>query len=168
MEQPLPANHASSRQPGTTCENRGLRTRILSTIKSQPSTFLFLDLPGGSAVFQKDGIIGEARIQPQAALQRNLALGFGVSGLGFRIFLLLPINPVAQTFLSAGSRDILVPRFLLNCTDRRLESRLNPQTGMSALHTVQGRKSEPARDTDFVACSRKRSLSELNIPAPAA
>jgi hypothetical protein len=71
MEQPLPANHASSRQPGTTCENRGLRTRILSTIKSQPSTFLFLDLPGGSAVFQKDGIIGEARIQPQAALQRN-------------------------------------------------------------------------------------------------
>jgi hypothetical protein len=83
MEQPLPANHASSRQPGTTCENRVLRIAILTTIKSQPSTFLFLDLPGGSAVFQKDGIIGEARIQPQAALQRNLALGFGVSGLGF-------------------------------------------------------------------------------------
>jgi hypothetical protein len=50
------------------------------------------------------------------------------------------MNPVTQTFLSAGSRDILVPRFLLNCTDWRLESRLNPQTGMSALHTVQGRK----------------------------
>jgi hypothetical protein len=44
---------------------------------------LFLDLPGGSAVFQKNGIIGEARIQLQAALQRNLALGFGVSGFGF-------------------------------------------------------------------------------------
>jgi hypothetical protein len=43
---------------------------------------LFLDLPGGSAVFQKNGIIGEARIQLQAALQRNLALGFGVLGLG--------------------------------------------------------------------------------------
>jgi hypothetical protein len=40
MEQPLPANHASSRQPGTTCENRDLRTKILSTIKSRPSTFL--------------------------------------------------------------------------------------------------------------------------------
>jgi len=50
------------------------------------------------------------------------------------------MNPVTQTFLSASSRDILVPRFLLNCTDWRLESRLNPQTGMSALHTVQGRK----------------------------
>jgi hypothetical protein len=84
MEQPLPANHASSRQPGTTCENRGLRIAILSTLKSQPSTFLFLDLPGGSAVFQKDGIIGEARIQPQAALQRNLALEFGVLDLGSR------------------------------------------------------------------------------------
>jgi hypothetical protein len=30
---------------------------------------LFLDLPGGSAVFQKYGIIGEARLQSQAALQ---------------------------------------------------------------------------------------------------
>ena len=30
-------------------------------------------------------IIGEARIQPQAALQRNLALGFGVLGLGVGI-----------------------------------------------------------------------------------
>jgi hypothetical protein len=43
---------------------------------------LFLDLPGGSAVFQKNGIIGEARIQLQAALQRNLALEFGVLDLG--------------------------------------------------------------------------------------
>jgi hypothetical protein len=40
MEQPLPANHASSRQPGTTCENRDLCAKILSTINSQPSTFL--------------------------------------------------------------------------------------------------------------------------------
>jgi hypothetical protein len=47
------------------------------------------------------------------------------------------MNPVAPTFLSAGSRDILVPRFLLNCTDWRLESRLNPQTGMSALHQYE-------------------------------
>jgi hypothetical protein len=52
----------------------------------------------------------------------------------------LPMNPVAQTFLSAGSRDILVSRYLLNCTDWRLESRLNPQTRMFALHTVQGRQ----------------------------
>ena len=50
----------------------------------------------------------------------------------------LPMNTVAQTFLSAGSRDILVPCFLLNRTDWRLESRLNPQTGMSALHTGSG------------------------------
>jgi hypothetical protein len=50
------------------------------------------------------------------------------------------MNPVAQTFLSAVSRDILVPRVLLNCMDWRLESRQNPQTGMSALHTVQRRK----------------------------
>jgi hypothetical protein len=42
MEQPLPANHASNRQPGTTCENRGLRIRIPSTIKSQPSTFFII------------------------------------------------------------------------------------------------------------------------------
>src|SRR5664280_2517485 len=40
MEQPLPANHASNKQPGTTCENSVLRIAILSTIKSQPSTFL--------------------------------------------------------------------------------------------------------------------------------
>jgi hypothetical protein len=40
MEQPLPANHASNRQPGTTCENRILRIAILSTIKFQLSTFL--------------------------------------------------------------------------------------------------------------------------------
>jgi hypothetical protein len=35
---------------------------------------LFLDFPSGSAVFQKCDIIGEAWIQPQAALQRNFIL----------------------------------------------------------------------------------------------
>jgi hypothetical protein len=73
MEQPLPANHASSRQPGITCENRALRIAILSTIKF--STLKFLDFQDSSAVFQKHGIIGEARLQSQAALQWNLAVG---------------------------------------------------------------------------------------------
>jgi hypothetical protein len=45
----------------------------------------------------------------------------------------LPMNPpVAQTFLSAGSRDILVPCCRRNGPDWRLESRQDPQTGMSA------------------------------------
>jgi uncharacterized protein (DUF111 family) len=52
-----------------------------NSLNHQVSTLNFLDLPGGSAVFQKGGIIGEARIQPQAALQRNLAFGFGVLDL---------------------------------------------------------------------------------------
>jgi hypothetical protein len=42
-----------------------------SSLNHQVSTFNFLDLPGGLAVFQKQGIIGEARIQSQAALQRK-------------------------------------------------------------------------------------------------
>src|ERR1039458_6672170 len=104
MEHPLPANHASSRQPGTTCENRGLRTRILSTIKSQPSTFLFLDLPGGSAVFQKDGIIGEARIQPQAALQWNFIPRIGGLGFGSWDFGLPSVAPVHH---SQAKADVL-------------------------------------------------------------
>jgi len=41
-------------------------------------------------------------------------------------------QPVAQTFLSAGSRDIPVPCFWL-AANWRLESRQNPQTRMSAL-----------------------------------
>ena len=41
-------------------------------------------------------------------------------------------HPVAQTFLSAGSRDIPVPCFWL-AANWRLESRQNPQTRMSAL-----------------------------------
>jgi putative flavoprotein involved in K+ transport len=40
---------------------------------------------------------------------------------------------VAQTVLSAGSRDIPVPSFRHDRKERRLESRLHPQTGMSAL-----------------------------------
>jgi hypothetical protein len=40
---------------------------------------------------------------------------------------------VAQTFLSAGLRDIPVPKFPCNGKDWRQESRLNAQTGMSAL-----------------------------------
>jgi len=52
---------------------------------------------------------------------------------------------VAQTFLSAGPRDILVPRVLLNCMDWRLESRQNPQTGMSALQGSLPGRGEAAR-----------------------
>ena len=50
----------------------------------------------------------------------------------------LPMNhPVAQTFLSAGSRDILVPCFG-RAKNWRLESRQNPQAGKPALHRGTG------------------------------
>jgi len=45
------------------------------------------------------------------------------------------LEPVAQTFLSAGSGDFLVPSFLRpNSTE--LESSVSPQTGMSALRAL--------------------------------
>jgi hypothetical protein len=44
-------------------------------LNHQVSFFRWLDLTGSSAVFWKFDIIGEARLQSQATLQRNLALG---------------------------------------------------------------------------------------------
>jgi hypothetical protein len=40
-------------------------------LNHQVSTFNFLDFPNGLVVFQRDGIIGEARLQSQAALRLN-------------------------------------------------------------------------------------------------
>jgi hypothetical protein len=40
-----------------------------NSLNHQVSTFNFLDFSSGLVVFQRDGIIGEARIQSQAALQ---------------------------------------------------------------------------------------------------
>jgi hypothetical protein len=66
---------------------------------------LFLDLPGGSAVFQKDGIIGEARIQPQAALQRNFIPG--------RTRTLSPMHDAASAWNAGFIRQVCNRRVLL-------------------------------------------------------
>gem|GEM_PF-1813712 len=50
----------------------------------------------------------------------------------------LPMNPVAQTFLSAGSGDFPVASPCSSAGNAGQECPANPQTGMSALHTGSG------------------------------